>query len=66
MSQETKPSIDPTPDGPYVVKDLENLRNRKGPIGAKPTMALGRCGGSTNKPFCNGTHRHKKFTDDKN
>jgi CDGSH-type Zn-finger protein len=25
-----------------------------------------RCGGSKNKPFCDGTHWHNKFTDDKN
>ena len=51
MSSGIKPSITPTPDGPYVVKDLETLRNRKGPIGTKPTMALCRCGGSANKLF---------------
>ncbi|MFQ6031164.1 MAG: CDGSH iron-sulfur domain-containing protein [Dehalococcoidia bacterium] len=33
---------------------------------AKPTMALCRCGGSANKPFRDGTHWYKKFTDDKN
>ena len=56
------PSITPTPDGPYLVKDLENLANRKGPIEAKPTMALCRCGGSANKPFCDGTHAKIGFS----
>ena len=28
--------------------------------------ALCRCGQSNNKPFCDGTHWHNKFTDDKN
>ncbi len=64
MSPETKskPSITPTPDGPYLVKDLENLTNRKGPIDTKPTMALCRCGGSANKPFCDGTHAKIGFS----
>ena len=58
MSLETKskPNITPAPDGPYLVRDLENLTNRKGPLDTKPTMALCRCGGSANKPFCDGTH----------
>ena len=64
MSLETKskPSITPAPDGPYLVRDLENLTNRKGPIDTKPTMALCRCGGSANKPFCDGTHAKIGFS----
>ncbi len=57
-----KPSVTPTPDGPYLVKDLETLANRNGPIEAKPTMALCRCGGSGNKPFCDGTHAKIGFS----
>ena len=54
MSSEKKPkpSITPTPDGPYLVKDLENFANQKGAVETKPKMALCRCGGSDNKPFC--------------
>ncbi len=57
-----KPGITPTPDGPYLVKDLENFSNRKGAIETKPTMALCRCGGSANKPFCDGTHAKIGFS----
>ncbi len=57
-----KPSVTPMPDGPYLVKDLESLANRNGPIEAKPTMALCRCGGSDNKPFCDGTHAKIGFS----
>jgi len=62
MSSEKKTAITPTPDGPYVVKDLENFANQKGPIETKETMALCRCGGSANKPFCDGTHAKIGFS----
>ena len=56
------PSIDPTPDGPYLVKNLPGLSNQKGPIDVRTTMALCRCGGSGNKPFCDGTHAEIGFS----
>lgn len=62
MSSSDKPSITPSPDGPYLVRDLENCSNRNGPIAAKPMMALCRCGGSSNKPFCDGTHAKIGFS----
>ena len=57
-----KPNITPTPDGPYLVKGIENFANQKGPIETKETMALCRCGGSANKPFCDGTHAKIGFS----
>jgi len=65
MSEEKKPSITPTPNGPYKVSDVENFASRKGPIEAKPVMALCRCGGSANKPFCDGTHAKIGFSSEK-
>ena len=62
MSTEKKPSITPTPDGPYLVKGLNNFTNQKGSIETKETMALCRCGGSANKPFCDGTHSKIRFS----
>ncbi len=62
MSSDERPSIKPTPDGPYVVKNLQRLSNRKGAIEARATMALCRCGGSSNKPFCDGTHAKIGFS----
>jgi CDGSH-type Zn-finger protein len=62
MNSKKKPSIAPTKDGPYLVKDLENFANQKGPIETKETMALCRCGGSGNKPFCDGTHTKIGFS----
>ncbi|MGQ0733925.1 MAG: CDGSH iron-sulfur domain-containing protein [Acidobacteriota bacterium] len=63
MGSETrKPSITPRPNGPYVVQDLERLSNRKGALETQPSMALCRCGGSANKPFCDGTHNRNGFS----
>ena len=57
------PSIECKPDGPYLVKDLEDFRSsRSDRIPTKPVIALCRCGGSANKPFCDGTHRNNGFS----
>ncbi len=57
-----QPTIQPVADGPYVVKDLEQLSSRKGALETKPTVALCRCGESANKPFCDGTHAKIGFS----
>ena len=52
-----RPSIECTENGPYLVKELENLTNSRGDeIPTKTVTALCRCGSSDNKPFCDGTH----------
>ncbi len=49
-------------NGPYVVSgDLSELQladadGNKYDISGKQAIALCRCGGSVNKPFCDGTH----------
>lgn len=64
MSQ--PPTIECRPNGPYVVKDLEDLRRSDGGvIPTKPVSALCRCGGSANKPFCDRTHLTNGFSDAK-
>jgi CDGSH-type Zn-finger protein len=55
-----KPSIQTRPNGPYLVKGATGIRLID-PDGneftiEKDTIALCRCGGSTTKPFCDGTH----------
>jgi CDGSH-type Zn-finger protein len=47
-----------TENGPYKVTGPMNLIDHEGnPITVPgPTVFLCRCGGSTNKPFCDGTH----------
>ena len=62
MSSDERPSIKATPDGPYVVKNLQRFSNRKGSIEARATMALCRCGESAEKPFCDGTHAKIGFS----
>ena len=66
-SQESsKPSIEPTVNGPYLTKNPLDFKNSKGEsIRTKPEMYLCRCGGSANKPFCDGTHLRISFHGDK-
>lgn len=45
-------------NGPYLVEgdvEIYDWNGKPYPIAKKP-FALCRCGGSTNKPFCDGTH----------
>ena len=61
-----KPIIEPVVNGPFLVKNLKDFRNSRGDtIETKPVMALCRCGGSSNKPFCDGTHQKIDFSSDK-
>ncbi len=44
-------------NGPYVVTGPVEVRDADGTTyTVKETFALCRCGGSTTKPFCDGTH----------
>jgi len=57
------PTIECSQNGPYLVRNLQNLRNSKGEsIPTKPVIALCRCGGSAKKPFCDGTHSKLGFS----
>jgi CDGSH-type Zn-finger protein len=47
------------PNGPYLVEgDVEvvDVNGNKVDTTGRPKIALCRCGGSTTKPFCDGTH----------
>ena len=66
-----KPKIACLPNGPYyLLNDMEaarvpNLRRASGEACATVRgVALCRCGGSGNKPFCDGTHGRNGFRDD--
>jgi CDGSH-type Zn-finger protein len=51
-------TIRPSKNGPYIVEgevDLYDTEGNKVTLD-KPRIALCRCGASSNKPFCDGTH----------
>jgi thiamine pyrophosphate-dependent acetolactate synthase large subunit-like protein/CDGSH-type Zn-finger protein/nitrite reductase/ring-hydroxylating ferredoxin subunit len=58
--------IKPTKNGPLQVEDLERMTNsRDEAITLEKETYLCRCGGSKQKPFCDGTHARKGFQDKK-
>ena len=60
----TEVRITATEDGPYSVKGPFRLIDADGneyDIGDRKRVALCRCGGSTTKPFCDGTHSRIGF-----
>ena len=50
-------TIDVVKNGPFIVNGAVELKDADGnAYPAKQRMALCRCGASTTKPFCDGTH----------
>lgn len=58
--------LTPLPNGPYRIEgDLELVDSEGRSIAAPQTpIHLCRCGGSANKPFCDGTHARSAWKDD--
>lgn len=51
-------------NGPYLVKGATEIVDVEGncwDTAGRPSVALCRCGGSGNKPFCDGTHARIGF-----
>ncbi|MBX5489710.1 MAG: CDGSH iron-sulfur domain-containing protein [Chloroflexi bacterium] len=48
-------------DGPYLIKGVKLVNHEGKEIPAPETFALCRCGQSSKKPFCDGTHRTVGF-----
>ncbi len=51
-------------NGPYLVSGAVTIVDADGTVydvGDRKVVALCRCGGSTTKPFCDGTHSRKGF-----
>jgi len=64
---ERAPGITVTKDGPYAVVGNVALAGQAADgLSASECYALCRCGGSKNKPFCDGTHWSIGFKDDAN
>ena len=58
-------AIDPQPNGPLKVRGSLEILSSTGRAVARVTSAyLCRCGGSANKPFCDGTHAKIGFRSD--
>jgi CDGSH-type Zn-finger protein len=54
-------------NGPYLVKGAVDLQDGAGnsyDVSDKNVIALCRCGASSNKPYCDGTHKSNGFTGD--
>lgn len=65
--QDRAPMVTVTKDGPYAVTGGIGLVDQLQGEGASiEHYTLCRCGGSKNKPFCDGTHWHIGFKDEKN
>ena len=63
MGDETR-RIQCKENGPYLIKGPLEIVDPTGQVvtvAAGKTAALCRCGGSTNKPFCDGTHSKTGF-----
>lgn len=58
-------TIEPRPNGPLFVRGRVRVVDPDGTLLREDTrVALCRCGGSQNKPFCDGTHRRIGFRTD--
>jgi len=55
------PKIEERENGPLMAQNVPVLRDANGTIETKDVMALCRCGGSENKPFCDGSHNAAGF-----
>lgn len=62
MSARPDPTIRVTENGPYLVDGGLEVRSAGGDaLDAPDRYALCRCGGSANRPFCDGTHARTGF-----
>jgi CDGSH-type Zn-finger protein len=65
MSESQQVTITPRPNGPYLVTGPVKIVDADGkeyPAQQGSAIALCRCGGSTTKPFCDGTHSRIGFS----
>ena len=67
MAGASGPKVTVAKNGPYVVTGGIEIMGQTLAAGASgDKVTLCRCGGSKNKPFCDGTHWHIGFNDDAN
>ena len=59
---EAETIVEPSPNGPLMVYGNVVVRDANGQLTRKnKATAFCRCGGSSNKPFCDGTHKKINF-----
>lgn len=59
---EAETIVEPTPNGPLMVYGNVSIKDSHGNVTKKNNAtAFCRCGASTNKPFCDGSHRKINF-----
>ena len=64
VEEEKDPGVTLTRDGPLAVVGRVELKSAEGAsYETRARVALCRCGGSKNKPYCDGTHWHIGFKD---
>lgn len=59
-----RPTITPTENGPYRIEGASQIHRMRDGVAVTidGTAHLCRCGGSANKPFCDGTHARNGFS----
>jgi hypothetical protein len=61
-TQQSQTKIQVNKGGPYLVKGTVLIVNKDGTETQKEgSFALCRCGGSKNKPYCDGSHKEIEF-----
>ncbi len=59
---ESMPSMQVAPNGPFLFHGDLELKNADGSLEVKSKVtAFCRCGGSANKPYCDGSHKQNGF-----
>ena len=62
VTVEAETIVETTPNGPLMVYGNVSIKDASGKITKKNKVtAFCRCGGSGNKPFCDGTHKKNGF-----
>jgi CDGSH-type Zn-finger protein/truncated hemoglobin YjbI len=60
---DAQPAIRLSPNGPLLARSLQRFVNWLGePLPSQPLMALCRCGASSMKPYCDGSHAQIAFS----
>lgn len=60
-NQEDITSIDVIPNGPLLLKGHVEIKLADGSVKEEKNTALCRCGASSNKPYCDGSHKQINF-----